>query len=479
MLFHSLAYAALLLATIGCCWVTTARWRWIPLLVASLGFYLAWRPEYVLLLLTTTASCHFGALAIERVVDRNKRVILAGVIGFNLLILFLFKYYGLFAQSANQVLGMQLAVDLGFLLPVGISFYTFQAIGYVVDVYWGKVAAERSWLRTTLFVSFFPQLVAGPIERANRLLPALKKNIYFRRRNIHCGCWLILWGLFKKVVIADRLALLVDSAYEQPDQATANLLAIATYAFAFQIYCDFSGYTDMAIGSAKIFGIDLMQNFRVPYLASSLREFWGRWHISLSTWFRDYLYIPLGGNRANWWRWTINILIVFCVSGLWHGAKWTYVVWGLIHGSAILVEQLLLWVIGRRRSKANLSRTSPMHLVGRCFKVVLTFHIVLIAWVFFRAASMGDAILVLSRFAELDILVNGSWPLEFSRFELAISILALAWMCLLEFPTKGNIRLVLGYKPRWLRHGLVVTTLLLVVNFGIFSNPTQFVYFQF
>lgn len=424
----------------------------------------------------TTASCHYGARAIELSGEVNRKLLLLAVVAFNLAILFVFKYYGLFAQSINTISGSQISTDLGFLLPVGISFYTFQAIGYVADVYCGKVAAERSLPRTTLFVAFFPQLVAGPIERASRLLFALRKPIHFRWRNIRSGCWLILWGLFKKIVIADRLAVLVDLAYESPEQSTNGILLLATYAFAFQIYCDFSGYTDMAIGSAKIFGIDLMQNFRTPYLAHSLRNFWGRWHISLSTWFRDYLYIPLGGNRTSQLRWAANMLFVFAVSGLWHGAKWTYVIWGAIHGMCVLVEFACtknLRVLKQGKS-TGLKRTTLLTI-----QIVVTFHVVLIAWIFFRAESLSDAWYVLSSIPHANPTLSFDLPVEFSRFEMAVAALALCWMSLIEFPYRGDTRRLLGLRPRILCRFAVIVTVLLVVNFGIFSNPAQFVYFQF
>ncbi len=433
MLFHSFSYAALLTSTVLLCGLVPARSRWVVLLLASCAFYWAWRVEYLGLLLITALTCHVGAVLLDHNTASTawKQLVLTSVVVANLAILFLFKYYGLFAQSLTAVSGVEFEQDLGFLLPVGISFYTFQAIGYVMDVYLGKLPAEKSLLRTTLFIAFFPQLVAGPIERARHLMPALRAPITFRWRNARIGLWLILWGLFKKVVIADRLSLLVDHAYSVPSETSGFLLLLATYAFAFQIYCDFSGYTDMAIGSARIFGVDLMRNFRLPYRATSLRDFWSRWHISLSTWFRDYLYIPLGGNRVSGVRWTANIIIVFGLSGLWHGAQWTYAIWGLIHGLGVVVETLLGKLLLR------LDASGKFMVQSRWLRCLLTFHIVLLAWVFFRAESLKDAALVLSR---VFTWADSSWPLaaltglplEFSRFELAVSILGLSWMVLIE-----------------------------------------------
>ncbi|MEM7478671.1 MAG: MBOAT family O-acyltransferase [Planctomycetota bacterium] len=496
MLFHSLSYAALLLSAVLICCIVGGTHRWLVLLAASVAFYVAWRPEYFLLLLLTASSCHFGARllqCVQRIVLR--RLILAVVVASNLLVLMLYKYYGLFAQSANGLFGVELPIDLGLLLPVGISFYTFQAIGYVADVYQRRIESESSWLRSVLFVSFFPQLVAGPIERAGNLIPALRAPIWFRWRNVRLGCWLVLWGLFKKVVIADRLSLLVDFAYQTPDEQGGGLLLLASYAFAFQIYCDFSGYTDMAIGSAKIFGIDLMANFRFPYAARSIREFWSRWHISLTTWFRDYLYIPLGGNRVTTQRWVFNILVVFAISGLWHGAKWTFVIWGLIHGTLLLVETAVISIARKSNDESqNLSALGEPTLVAWKYqawcaawngvRILITFHIVLLAWVFFRADKLGDAMKVIqivaselssNAFGFFDIVL----PSVFSRFEMAVAILGLCWMCLIEIPLRGNVSRVVGIRPREIGKGIIIATGLLVLNFGVFSNPTQFVYFQF
>lgn len=474
MLFHSLSYAALLSLAIVACVFTPPRLRWVILLLASFGFYIAWRPEYLALLLVTSTTCHFAAKGIQRT-QRNsaRRQILFATIALNLTILFLFKYYGLFVQTLRELTSIELNEDLGLLLPVGISFYTFQAIGYVVDVARGKVHPEPTLARTTLFISFFPQLVAGPIERANRLLPALRRPVFFRWRNLRLGAWLILWGLFKKVVLADRLALLVDHAYGTPvEEISAPLLILATYAFAFQIYCDFSGYTDMAIGSARMFGIDLMRNFRTPYLATSLRDFWARWHISLSTWFRDYVYIPLGGSRVSPVRWSFNLLFVFAISGLWHGAKWTYVIWGLIHGLVLLLEAVLC----RSSQRSDKTRAS---LAIQTIQVLITFHIVLLAWVFFRAESVQQAWSILVQVGSWDTYRAWAWPADFSRFEFAIAVTSLMWMLLIESSVRGNTKRIVGVRPRILSRLVIVTTLLIVLNFGIFSNPTQFVYFQF
>jgi D-alanyl-lipoteichoic acid acyltransferase DltB (MBOAT superfamily) len=487
LLFHSLSYALLLGATVLLCLLLKPSVRWLVLLAASLLFYAAWRIEYLGLMFITICTCHWGALWIEqsRQQQRPNRsgILLFGVIAINLSILFLFKYFGLFVQSWNRFTGAAWIDDLGFLLPVGISFYTFQAIGYLIDVYRGDLPAEKTLARTTLFVAFFPQLVAGPIERAGHLLPALRRTIVFRWKNVRRGLWLILWGLFKKLVIADRLALLVDDVYDDPSSASGGLLLMATYAFAFQIYCDFSGYSDIAIGSARLFGIELMQNFRLPYLASSLRDFWSRWHISLSTWFRDYVYIPLGGNRVSRLYWFRNIVIVFILSGFWHGAAWTYAFWGLIHGAAIVLEIVFSRIARGGFALGGIADAKHPIGLGHWFfagmRIVATFHIVLVAWIFFRASSMEDAVVVLQNIVSKSLFTTIQWPPAYSRFELAVSLLGIFWMFFVEVRTNGLVENWLGARPRFRARAVVLTTLLLLLNFGIFTAAAQFVYFQF
>ncbi|MEL7338749.1 MAG: MBOAT family O-acyltransferase, partial [Planctomycetota bacterium] len=330
------------------------------LLGCSLAFYGYWDYRYLGLLLLCGVSTHAAALALQHVAKHAlaRAGVLAAMLSLNLGILFLFKYWGLFSSTVIAW-GGDVPGTLQLLLPIGISFYTFQSIGYVVDVYRRKVVAEPSLPRTILFIAYFPQLIAGPIERAGRLLPRLRMPIRFRMQDLRRGAWLALWGLFKKIVIADRLGIYVDEVYDNPDAASAGMLWAATYAFAHQIYCDFSGYSDMAIGVSRMFGIDLMRNFRMPYLAIGFRDFWARWHISLSTWFRDYVYIPLGGNRCGSVRWIVNLLLVFTVSGLWHGARWTFVLWGLLHGVLVVGELMLGWWMDRMASNDAANRSVP------------------------------------------------------------------------------------------------------------------------
>ena len=357
MLFNSLEFLLFLPVVLVCYALTPRHLRWIPLLAASYYFYASWRLEYLTLILASTAVDYAAGLALGRVTNRASRRALVGLsLVANLGILLFFKYANFFAQTWSSMIGAGADGSLHtFLLPVGISFYTFQTLSYTIDVYRGRIEPERHLGRFALYVAFFPQLVAGPIERAGRLLPQVTRMASPNTDQIVSGLRLALWGFFKKVVIADRLALVVDQVYGNPADQSGITWLIGTYFFAFQIYCDFSGYSDIAIGVARLLGFDLMKNFRVPYSASSLREFWGRWHISLSTWFRDYVYIGLGGNRVQLGRWIANILVTFLVSGLWHGANWTFVVWGGLHGAYLVIEHAL-----RRNSKSGqVKATNP------------------------------------------------------------------------------------------------------------------------
>lgn len=390
MSFVSFEFFLFSLAVFPLYFLLAQRYRWALLLVSSLVFFAYGNGAYVLLLLATTLFDFQVARWLEQTADpRRRRLLLAGSLLLNFGILFFFKYFNFVIGSVGDVaraVGMDMNVPyLSLILPIGISFYTFQEAGYMIDVYRRRIPAERSAGIFTTFVVFFPQLVAGPILRAPDLLPQFRQRFAFDATRIVEGLRLILWGVFKKVVIADRLAVYVNAVYAQPQAHAGGALLVATIFFAFQIYCDFSGYTDIAIGLAKIMGFTLMPNFRQPYFSASVREFWSRWHISLSTWFRDYLYIPLGGNRVPFARNLLNLLIVFLVSGLWHGANWTFVIWGLLHGVVVVLETILAragWVSDRRAWQ-----TLP--------KIALTFAIVTAAWVFFRATSVNDALYIL------------------------------------------------------------------------------------
>ena len=399
MLFNSLEYPVFLTLVVGVFFGLPQRLRPSFLLGASYYFYACWRWEYLLLILAQTEINYLCGLGIARATTRKKsRCFLIFTASVTLFILFVFKYYN-FVGTSFAVIVEQMGFSYRFpvldaLLPVGISFHTFQCLSYNFDLYKGRIPVERSFSRFALYVSFFPLLVAGPIERAGNLLPQFCRECRFDIERLTSGLKLIVWGLFKKSVIADRLAEYVNQIYSNPTSHGGGTLTLATVFFSFQIYCDFSGYTDIAVGSARILGYDLMENFRLPYLARSVSEFWQRWHISLSTWFRDYLYIPLGGSRVSAARWALNIVLTFLVSGLWHGANWTFIVWGALHGGYFLGERAMspYW----RKVVQTLS--IPNWLVN-CLQIIGTFTLVTVAWVFFRARSVGDGLSVLHRMA--------------------------------------------------------------------------------
>lgn len=383
MLFNSIEFALFFPAVLAVYALAPAPWRWRCLLCASYLFYMAWQPAYVLLLLTSTAVDFLAAQRMAALPDRRaRRPWLALSLSANLGLLFTFKYYNFFANALGGVVSLPVS---HLLLPVGISFYTFQTLSYSIEVYRGTQQPERHPGRFALYVSFFPQLVAGPIERAGNLLPQLARLQPLDHTRTVRGLQQMAWGLIQKTVIADRLALVVDRVYAAPGDYSGPALIVATFFFALQIYCDFAGYCDIAIGAARIFGVDLSVNFRRPYFAAGFRDFWARWHITLSTWFRDYLYVPLGGNRVARGRWALNILLVFLVSGLWHGANWTFVAWGGLHGLYLLGERGLQPLLNKA------GRGLPQHLVG----VAITFALTCLAWVFFRAQSLHDAATIL------------------------------------------------------------------------------------
>lgn len=349
MLFHSIEFFIFfpIIVILYLFLVRAIKKNWINqlfLLAASLYFYACWEPKYLLLILTSVFITWISGILMTDKPQLYKKIVLFISLLSNLGILFFFKYYNFFADTIN-ILYTKLHIHsqipaFNVLLPVGISFYTFQALGYSIDVYRGTVKAERNIITYALFVTFFPQLVAGPIERTEHLLPQLKVNHDFDYDRVTKGLKLALWGMFKKIVIADQLAIYVDKVYSSPTEYQSTALILATVFFAFQILCDFSGYSDIAIGCAKILGFSLNKNFDSPYLARNMADFWKRWHISLSTWFRDYLYIPLGGNRCSPIRHYLNLLITFLLSGLWHGASITFIFWGLIHSLFLIIGNI-------------------------------------------------------------------------------------------------------------------------------------------
>ena len=400
MSFASLHFAIFLPLVVLAYFYLPGRFKWPLLLAASWYFYASWEPIFLLLLLySTVASWVGGSLIAGSDSRRNAKAWLWISVAAVLAPLVLFKYFNFINAQLAELLALHRprVFDVTFVLPLGISFFTFQALSYVIDVYRGDVPAERHFGIYALYKAFFPQLVAGPIERATRLLRTMQRlkckpdsiEFAFDAARVSSGLRLVLWGLFKKLVIADSLAPIVDEIYAGPTYYDGVLLLVATYAFAYQIYCDFSGYSDIARGIARMLGIDLMLNFRRPYASVDVQEFWRRWHISLSSWFRDYVYFPLGGDRVGPWRWLLNVFVVFVLSGVWHGANWTFVAWGALHGTYYAVGRFTRPI--RSWIRTSNRWTSP---VWSAWRVLVTFHLIAFAWIFFRADSLTSALVI-------------------------------------------------------------------------------------
>lgn len=499
MLFHSAPFLIFFPVVLIVYFGLPKRFRYVWLLIASYYFYMSWNPAYALLMLASTAVTYLSGLMIARCrapSAKGRRPTPKLYVGLsfaiNLGLLFFFKYFQFAAQGlAAALAGMGLrwqppAFDV--LLPVGISFYTFQALSYTMDVYRGDVPVERNFLRYALFVSFFPQLVAGPIERSGSLLEQLKKEHPFEPENFKAGALMMLWGYFQKLVIADRAAILVNQVYGHYAAYAGYSLIVATVLFAVQIYCDFGGYSAIAIGAAKILGIDLMQNFRQPYLAVSVADFWRRWHISLSTWFRDYLYIPLGGNRRGLARKYLNVLLTFLLSGLWHGANWTYVIWGGLNG--------LLQILGdgKNRLLKRLPRRSGKPIVKRdCYSYrmlqrIITFALICLTWVFFRAESLAQAMDIFRQMFS----VHNPWiffdetlySLGLSRLELGILLAAICALLAVDIAHEHGVSLrgrlaEQNLVFRWLVYLAAIVFILVYGVYGVGYDASQFIYFQF
>lgn len=436
------------------------------LLLASYYFYMNWEPAYALLLLTSTVVTYIVALLISRSDDhRRRRMFLTISIVINIGILFLFKYYNFLAENITELLamwgvGMKMP-KFGLLLPVGISFYIFQAVGYAVDVYRRNVDVERNFFRYALFVSFFPQLVAGPIERSTNLLRQFMSFHELRYEDVMSGLNLMVWGYFLKLVLADRCGLYVDAVFNNIEHHNGGSYLLAAFLFPFQIYGDFAGYSLTAIGAARVMGFHLMENFRRPYFARTVTEFWHRWHISLSTWFKDYVYIPLGGNRVKKSRNYFNLMTTFIVSGIWHGANWTFIVWGATHGALQCVEKRIGW------HKAKWKGWSAL------FHWVVTFIVVCFAWIYFRADSLHDANRIIG-----GIFINPGVP-YLRVADLCVIFITLAWIYAKEYKDERVMKFSLSESSNWIvRHAYLVFLIAFIVVFGVL-NGGQFIYFQF
>ena len=491
MLFNSTEFMIFFPITLILYWIFPKKYRYICLFIASYTFYMFWNPKYALLMGTSTVVTFLSGVLIEKL--KYKRTVVAFSFIINLAILIFFKYFDFLLQNINIVLSA-LNIQLinkpfDVILPVGISFYTFQALSYTIDVYRGEIKSEKNIIKYALFVSFFPQLVAGPIERSNNLLiqiENLEKVKRFDYERITEGLTLMLFGYFQKMVIADRAAILVDTVFNGYYEYNSMALILAAIFFAIQIYCDFGSYSLIAIGTAKVMGINLMENFNTPYFARSVKEFWGRWHISLSTWFRDYLYIPLGGNRCSNIRKSFNILVTFLVSGLWHGANFTFIAWGAIHGIFHIIEEQLKPIKEKYLNKFKIKTNAFSFAL---IEIIITFIIVDLAWIFFRAETIHDAIHYIQRiFTRIDLwtLFDGTlYNLGLNIFEMNILIIALFILIafdLVKYTRKESIFEFLNKQNLYFRWFVMLFLIFYIIVYGKYGagfDPKQFIYFQF
>mgnify|MGYP005768594047 FL=1 len=474
------------------------KFRYLWLLASSYYFYMCWNAKYALILLASTVITYASGRLIDRannkITDekkrtRQKKIYVALSVVINLGILFVFKYFDFAIENINRVLSALniqiLNPSFDIVLPVGISFYIFQALGYTIDVYRGNVAVEKNFLKYALFVSFFPQLLAGPIGRAKSILTQINERHDFDSQRVKDGLLLMIWGGFQKIVIADRVVVVVDTIFNNFPEYGGMYIVVGAILFAFQIYCDFSGYSMIAIGAAKVMGFELMENFNCPYFSMSVAEFWRRWHISLSSWFRDYLYIPLGGNRKGKLRKYINIMIVFLVSGLWHGAQWSYVIWGGLNGAFQIIGDRLKGVRDWLVKKLHLNRETASHKI---YKIITTFILIDFTWIFFRASSATAALkMVKSIFTTYNpwILFDGSlFELGLGRKEFQFMILSIIILLIADFiKWKGHsVREWVYKQERWFRWAFYIVAILVVLVFGVWGpafDESSFIYFQF
>jgi D-alanyl-lipoteichoic acid acyltransferase DltB (MBOAT superfamily) len=487
MLFHSIAFLVFFPAVAGLYFALPHRFRWVLLLAASYFFYGYWRVEYLLLLGFNTLADYALALRMGACPTRRQRLpYLIATLVLNLGQLAIFKYAafaGTSLQAVLQYLNAPYYIPIPQLvLPVGISFYIFQTLSYTIDVYRGVRPPEKHLGMLALYISFFPQLVAGPIERSEHLLPQFYEKHTFRSDQVASGLRRMLLGFFKKLVIADQAALIVEAVYANPENFPGPTLLMASYFFAYQVYCDFSGYSDIAVGAARILGFELMENFRRPFSAASIHELWQRWHISLSTWFRDYLYIPLGGNRGSTGRLYLNLLIVFTLSGLWHGAGWNFVLWGALHGFLLVMSLVTrglrdgLWKhIDAAASRWLSVRTRELR---HGLAVFITFHLFILSLIVFRAGSMSNAAAYFHQLLQFDTAGFDLWPV-IGPTRLAILLVAIGALELLQYARERyDLPSAWLSVPSPVRWGAYYVSILVILLFGELG-AREFYYFQF
>jgi alginate O-acetyltransferase complex protein AlgI len=475
MLFNSLDFIFFFVIVTILYYTLPFKYRWLLLLTASCYFYMAFVPIYILILGFTIIVDFLAGIYIEKSIGKKRKLLLICSLVANIGILAIFKYYN-FINDNISFLATSVSLQnhipyLNILLPIGLSFHTFQAMSYTIEVYRGNQKAEKHFGIYSLYVMFYPQLVAGPIERPQNILPQLHIKHEFSYANLSEGLKQMAWGFFKKLVVADRLSIYVDTVYPNPELHNGSTVVLSSIFFAIQIYCDFSGYSDIAIGAARTMGFDLMTNFKRPYFAKSISEFWGRWHISLSTWFRDYLYIPLGGNRVKISRRFINLFIVFIISGLWHGASYNFIIWGALHGIYQIVGLIIKRPLNIFEGKLPKFGLKAFNLL----KGIFVFIIVTFAWIFFRAHTLSDSFQLISNlktFGEMPFLGNGINQL--GHCFIAI-VLLFAIEYFMEF--KPSFKLMDNKYPT-IRYASVLGLLFIILIFGVF-NGGQFIYFQF
>ncbi len=474
MLFNSIEFLFFFPLVTFLYFILPYKVRWFHLLVASCIFYAAFIPEYILILFITIVIDYIAGLQLGKNFskEKKKRILFMSILA-NVGILAIFKYYNFFADNYNSLFNFIGISNLpriphwDIILPIGLSFHTFQAMSYTIEVYKGNQKPEKHIGIYALYVMFYPQLVAGPIERPQNVLHQFHEKHSFSATKLYNGLRLIVWGLFKKVVIADRLAIYVNQYYNEPELSPSINLFVATIFFSIQIYCDFSGYSDIALGSAESMGFNLMLNFKRPYWSSDLQEFWAKWHVSLSTWFRDYVYIPLGGNKKGEKRKYLNVFVVFMLSGLWHGANWTFIVWGLLH--AIGNSFVMFW--------KQFMKPIPLPVIPN----ILTFLFVAMAWIYFRADSVSDAnTIILKIFSFQDYSFKTLFPI-ISRVQYGLKwhlfvIILVTTMMIIE--KKTDERLYKFNKSPFGDILLLAGIISMILIFGVF-NSNSFIYFQF
>lgn len=484
MLFNSFHFLVFLPIVVGLYYALPQKFRWFLLLIASYYFYMSWKAEYIILIVASTLVDFCAGLAIENADSKKRKKLWLFLSLFvNLGLLFTFKYWDFFNESIRDTLNLfSIQFDpstLKLLLPVGISFYTFQTLSYTIDIYYGKIKPIKHIGIFATYVSFFPQLVAGPIERAKHLIPQFYNKVTFEYERVKNGLLLMLWGFFVKIVIADRLAILVNTVYKHDDannyllDYTGASLFIASFFFMFQLYLDFSAYSNIAIGAARVLGFDLQSNFRRPYWATSISDFWHRWHISLSTWFRDYVYIPLGGNKRGVKRHLINLLITFLLSGLWHGASWNFALWGLLNGLFLIVQVF----IDRKKT----SKKPKTYFIKRLFQSL----VIMLLWggslIFFRAQTFDDAMYVFQNISLTGW--NNLYELGLTVSEFKFVFYCLVGIYILDYiQEKQDLYKFLADRNIVIRFAVYIAAILMIIYLGAYGedvSDNQFLYFQF